>query len=482
MELARLLRTIKIYEPKADLDLVRLAYDFAAEAHRGQKRLSGEDYITHSLATAQTLAEMKLNAAIVIAGLLHDVPEDTSVTLEDIKKNFGSDIAGMVRGVTKLGKIKYRGLERYIENLRKMFLAMAEDVRVVFIKFADRLHNLETLAALPQQKRRRVAMESLEIYAAIANRLGMGDIKGRIEDLAFKYVHPEEYEWVTGLVRERYAQKERYLRRTGKIVERELQSSGITPVSVHGRTKHLYSLYRKLLRYDRDIARIYDLVALRIIVKSVADCYAALGIIHARWKPLKGRIKDYIAQPKPNGYQSLHTTIFCEGGEVVEIQIRTERMHEESEMGIAAHWAYDEGGKESAKPAQNLRWAQELLKIQKELGKSDDALESLQELKIDVFQNRIFAFTPKGDVIDLPEDSTPIDFAYAIHSDIGDSCVGARVNDQLVPLSTPLRSGDVVQIITDKNRRAPSQDWLTFVKTRGARGKIKTRIRRTRRG
>ncbi|MEK7516814.1 MAG: RelA/SpoT family protein [Patescibacteria group bacterium] len=482
MEITRLLRTIKTHHPQADLDLVRLAYDFAEEAHRGQKRLSGEDYVTHSLATAQTLAEMKFSAAIVIAGLLHDVPEDTSVTLEDIKKNFGSDIAGMIQGVTKLGKIKYRGLERYIENLRKMFLAMAEDVRVVFIKFADRLHNLETLDALPPQKRLRVALESLEIYAAIANRLGMGDIKGRIEDLSFKYVYPEEYAWVTGLVRERYVEKERYLRRTGKIVERELSAAGITPISVYGRTKHLYSLYKKLLRYDRDIARIYDLVALRIIVKNVADCYAALGIIHARWKPLKGRIKDYIAQPKPNGYQSLHTTIFCEGGEVVEIQIRTERMHEESEMGVAAHWTYDEGGKGSAQPPQNLRWAQELLKIQKELGKSDDALESLQELKIDVFQNRIFAFTPKGDVIDLPEDSTPVDFAYAIHSDIGDSCVGSRVNDQLVPLSTPLRSGDVVQIITDKNRRAPSQDWLAFVKTQGARSKIKARVRKARRG
>jgi len=391
MEPARLLRTIKTYHPKADLDLVRLAYDFAAEAHQGQKRLSGEDYIVHSLATAQTLAEMKLNAAIVIAGLLHDVPEDTLVTLEDIKKNFGPDIAGMVQGVTKLGKIKYRGLERYIENLRKMFLAMAQDVRVVFIKFADRLHNLETLTALPEEKRRRVALESLEIYAPIANRLGMGDIKGRIEDLAFKYVYPEEYQWVAGLVRERYAQKERYLKKTGKIVERELTTSGITSVSVHGRTKHFYSLYRKLLRYDRDISRVYDLVALRIIVKNVADCYAALGIIHARWKPLKGRIKDYIAQPKPNGYQSLHTTIFCEGGEVVEIQIRTERMHEEAEMGIAAHWAYDEGEKKTSRQPQNLRWAQELLKIQKELGKSDNALESLQELKIDVFK---IAFSP----------------------------------------------------------------------------------------
>lgn len=477
MALQKLLDTVKRYHPHADLDMIRLAYDFAEEAHLGQKRMSGEDYITHSLATAQILADMKLNAPIVIAGILHDVPEDTVRTIEDIRENFGADIAGMVKAITKLGKIKYRGIERYVENLRKMFIAMASDVRVVFIKFADRLHNLRTLGAIPIEKQKRIALESLEIYAPIANRLGMGRIKGQLEDEAFKYIFPKEYEWLLGIVKNKYKIKENYIERVGKIIETELKKMGIEPISIHGRTKFLYSLYKKLIQKERDIERIYDLVALRVVVKNVADCYAALGVVHQLWKPLKGRIKDYIAQPKPNGYQSLHTTVFCENGEIVEIQIRTEKMHEESEFGIAAHWHYDEKGKMSQVDRKHLKWISELSKIQKEIDDKQKFLESLESLKIDVFQSRIFVFTPHGDVIDLPEDSTPVDFAYNLHSEIGNRCNGTKINDQIATLDHKLQSGDICEIIIDKNRKSPNPDWLKFIKTKTARDKIKAQLK-----
>lgn len=478
MPLNKLLNTVKQYHPQADLDLIRLAYDYAEKAHKGQKRESGAPYFEHPVATAQILAEMKLDASIIVAGLLHDIPEETNLTAEDIKENFGADIAGMVQRITKLGKIKYRGIERYVENLRKMFMAMAYDVRVVFIKFADRLHNLETLDALPPEKQKRIALESMEIYAPIANRLGMGKIKGELEDEAFKYVYSKEYEWVMGLVKEKYHAKEAYLSKIGEIIKNDLQKSNIIPLSVHGRTKHLWSLYQKLLKKDNDIEHIYDLVALRVVVKSVSDCYAALGIVHQRWKPLKGRIKDYIAQPKPNGYQSIHTTIFCENGEIIEIQIRTEKMHDEAEFGIAAHWHYDEKGKLSIKDKRQLWWVKELSKIQKEISDKQAFLDTLEALKIDVFQNRIFVFTPQGDVIDLPENSTPVDFAYTVHSEIGCKCTGAKINNHMASLDSRLQSGDVCEIITEKNRKSPNPDWIKFVKTRGAREKIKAQIKK----
>ncbi|MBP7134013.1 bifunctional (p)ppGpp synthetase/guanosine-3',5'-bis(diphosphate) 3'-pyrophosphohydrolase [Patescibacteria group bacterium] len=318
-----LCKRVKLYDPTADEAMIRRAYAFAEEAHRGQKRASGEPYIVHPLATALQLAEMNLAAPIVIAGLLHDVPEDTTRTLDDIELEFGEDIRSMVSGITKLGKIKYRGMERYIENLCKMFLAMAADVRVVFIKFADRLHNLQTLEAIPPKKQQRIALESLEIYAPIANRLGMGEMKGKLEDAAFKYIQPKEYAWVSELAQTTRRNKEEYIERVITQAKKELEEANVKYVEVHGRAKHLFSLYRKLLKNDRSIARVYDIIALRIIVDSIADCYAALGVIHGRWAPLKGRIKDYIAQPKPNGYRSLHTTVFCEDGEIVEFQIRT---------------------------------------------------------------------------------------------------------------------------------------------------------------
>ncbi|MDO8617504.1 MAG: RelA/SpoT family protein [Candidatus Uhrbacteria bacterium] len=464
------------YDPGADVVQLKKAYQFADAAHAGQKRATGEPYVIHPLATAFTLAEMRLPVSILMAGLMHDVPEDTTRTIEEIETAFGQDVASMVAGITKLGKIKYRGMERYIENLRKMFLAMAADVRVVFIKFADRLHNLETLDAIPPKKQYRIALESLEIFAPIANRLGMGEMKGRLEDAAFKFVYPKEYEWTMNLAKTTRDEKDAYVQKLMKLTEDCLQEAGLKQVAVHGRAKHLYSLYRKLIKNERNITRIYDLIALRVIVSDVADCYAALGIIHSRWTPLKGRIKDYIAQPKPNGYRSLHTTVFCEDGEIVEFQIRTAEMHAEDEFGIAAHWAYDEHGKirfHSKKGAQPPQWVHDLVNIQQELADKKQFLESLEDLKIDVFHDRIFIFTPKGDVIDLPEDSTCVDLAYAIHTEIGNSCIGAKVNEEVAPLERVLKNGDMVEILVDKSRKGPNPDWIKFVKTRHARIKVR---------
>lgn len=471
----RLCEAVLSYDPGADTDLVRRAYQFADEAHAAQKRATGEGYIIHPLATAYTLAEMRLPISIIAAGLLHDVPEDTSRTMEEIQAAFGEDIANMVGGITKLGKIKYRGMERYIENLRKMFLAMAADVRVVFIKFADRLHNLSTLEAIPPKKQYRIALESLEIYAPIANRLGMGEIKGRLEDGAFQYVFPKEYAWVKELAKTTREGKQEYLDRVIQLAEQHLREAGLKSLEVHGRAKHLYSLYRKLLKNERSIARIYDIIAIRVIVDSIADCYAALGVIHGKWTPLKGRIKDYIAQPKPNGYRSLHTTVFCEDGEIVEFQIRTEEMHTESEFGIAAHWSYDEGKKKyvTSRPAALPHWVKELADIQQELEDKKIFMQSLEDLKIDVFRDRIFVFTPKGDVIDLPEESTCIDFAYAIHTEIGNTCTGAKINEEVAPLDRVLKNGDIVDILVDKSRKGPNPDWMKFVKTHQAKSKIR---------
>lgn len=469
----RLVNNLKKYNQEADLEMVKKAYFFAADAHKVQKRASGEPYIFHPVATANTLAEMRLPIPIIVAGLLHDVPEDTARTLEDLEREFGPEVSKLVAGITKLGKIKYRGMERYIENLRKMFLAMAEDVRVVVIKFADRLHNLETLEAIPPKKQYRVALESLEIYAPIANRLGMGDIKGRMEDAAFKYVYPKEYEWTRKLAEVSGEQRQAYLEKVMTLARQDLTEAGLASVEVHGRAKHLYSTYRKLLKHDRNIGSIYDLIAVRIIVPTVGDCYAALGIIHGRWTPLKGRIKDYMAQPKPNGYRSLHTTVFCEEGEIVEFQIRTLEMHRAAEYGIAAHWAYTEKGKKSEPINSNIDWVEQLAQIQREISDKQTYLHSLEELKIDVFKDRVFMFTPQGDVIDLPEDSTPIDFAYAIHTDIGNTCTSAKVNDEVVSLNRTLKNGDIVEIIIDKNRKGPNPDWLKFVKTHHAKSKIR---------
>ncbi|MDO8626253.1 MAG: RelA/SpoT family protein [Candidatus Magasanikbacteria bacterium] len=467
-----LVEKVKKYSTHKDLDLIWLAYETAKAAHAEQKRVSGAPYIIHPLAAAYILAGMRLDVQLVAAALLHDVPEDTNVTIEEIEKDFGKDIAGMVSGITKLGKLKYRGMERYMENLRKMFVAMAEDVRVMIIKFADRVHNLTTLSALPEDKRYRIALESLEIYAPIANRLGMGEFRGLLEDLSFPYVFPKEYQKVKEIQDRMFTEGETLIEKILTMLRKELKESQVKLIDLHGRRKQLYSFYQKLLRKGWDSDKVYDVIALRVILKDVSDCYATLGIIHKLWRPLKGRIKDYIAQPKPNGYQSLHTTVFYDEGKIVEFQIRTQEMHNDAEFGVAAHWHYDEFG--IKQPAKNIRWAEDLAAIQKEVLNN---VGDLEQLKIDFFKNRIFVFTPKGDVIDLPEDATPVDFAYHIHTEIGNRCSGVKINDSLASLSTPLKSGDVIEIIIDKNRKTPSQDWIKFVKTHLARNHIKNALK-----
>lgn len=462
-----IINTLKQTRPDTDFDLIRLAYDFANQAHEGQMRESGEPYINHPLATAQKLADLGLDTNIIVAGILHDVPEDTEKTLEDVEKNFGKDVATMVEGITKLSKIKYRGVERYMENLRKMFVAMAKDVRVIIIKFADRIHNLQTLYAKPPVKQKRIAQEALEIYAPIARRLSIGALVNELEDNAFKYALPSEYNWTQNLVKDKTSKKEKTIEKAKKIIIRELKKHNVNYLDIHGRSKHLYSLYLKLLRFDRDIEKIHDLMALRIIVNDISDCYAALGTIHQLWKPLPGKIKDYIAQPKPNGYQSLHTTVFCVNGDITEFQIRTKEMHQEAEFGIASHWHYKEKGK-----LPKIKWIKELAAWQKELEANQNYLDNL---KLDVFQNRLFIFTPRGDVIDLPEGSTPVDFAYHIHTEIGDRCSAAKINDKIAPLDTVLKNGDVVEILVDKNRKGPNEEWLKFVKTRTAKTNIRAK-------
>lgn len=478
-----LIRVIIEHHPETNTALIREAFDYAKAAHEGQKRFSGEPYFNHVFATALRLATWRMPQNIVIAGILHDVQEDTGKTPEEIEKLFGGEVASMVIRVTKLGKVQYRGMERYAENLRKMFLAIAEDVRAIFIKFADRLNNLEDLYNITDTaKRRRIALETLEIYAAIANRLGMGMIRKQLEDQSFKYIDPEEYAWVMGLVEERYTTLEPYLEKIKNVIADDLRHANIKVLDMPARTKGLYSLYKKLLQHDRDIKQIYDIVACRVIVTSVADCYSVLGVIHNRWKPLKGRIKDYIAQPKPNGYQSLHTTVFCDNGQIVEFQIRTPEMHEQSQYGLAAHWFYKEKGFVSPLEKKYVAWLKELGKIQKAMADQSKFLETLESLKIDAFQNRIFIFTPKGDVIDLPEGATAVDFAYAIHTDMGNTCTAAKVNDHITPLDASLLSGDVVEIIVDKKRKSPSSAWLKSVKTMHARSEIRNQIKKTRFG
>lgn len=458
------------------IELIKRAYGAAEKAHQGQKRSSGEPYFTHCLETANTLVDMRLDAATVSAGLLHDTAEDTDYSLEKINRDFGSEIFFMVNGVTKLGKIKYRGNEEKAENLRKMFLAMAEDIRVILIKLADRLHNMKTLQFVAPEKQQRIALETLEIYAPLAHRLGMGDIKGQLEDLAFKYLHPEEYEWVARNVAEKYQERNKYLEEIKPIVQKELMKENISPITIDARAKHYLSLYKKLLKYDMNFEKIYDLMAVRIVVSTIEECYGTLGIIHKLWRPVPGKIKDYIALPKPNGYQSLHTTVFCLDGKITEFQIRTAKMHEEAEKGIAAHWIYSEKGKpkEGAKTDGRFSWVNQLREWQNETSGSQEFLDSL---KIDFFKDRIFAMTPRGDAIDLPEGATPIDFAYHIHSDIGDHCAGAKIGGRMVPLSHQLQNGDVVEIIVQK-KQMPSRAWLEFAKTNIAKNRIRHSLKK----
>lgn len=460
------------------------AYKFAEAAHAKQKRRSGEPYFTHVLATAEILASWHLDESTIVAGLLHDTVEDTSIQPEDIEREFGNQVAFLVAGVTKLGKIKYRGadVEAKAENLRKMILAISEDLRVVFIKLADRLHNMRTLSALPPQKQKRIALETHEIYAPLAYRLGMQNLSGELQDLSFPYLYPEEYRWLRTQVAEAYEKRIKYLEKLKPVVEKALVEREINPKSIDFRAKRYSSLYKKLLRQNMALENIYDLVAMRLIVQTTEECYAALGIIHQLWPPLPGRIKDYIAMPKPNGYRSLHTTVIGPDQKIVEFQIRTAEMHDEAEHGIAAHWIYKTHGganlSEQKRVHEEARWVEQLRRWQeRHSGSTENPDEFLESLKVDFFKDRIFVITPRGEVLDLPVGSTPVDFAYQIHTEIGNTAVGAKVNDQLVPLGYELHSGDFVEILTQKNKK-PSEDWLTFVKTSNARDRIRFAMRK----
>lgn len=469
--------------------LIRSAYEFAEAAHRGQKRKSGEDYIQHPMHTALNLAKIGMGSKTISAGLLHDVPEDTQVTLKEVEQKFGKEIATLVDGVTKLGKIRLTGTKQeiYLENLRKMFLAMAADVRVVIIKLADRLHNMETLDGVDEHKRHRIALETMEIFAPLANRLGIGEIKARLEDLAFRYLDPENYNTTLKISKEQYEQRKKYVDKVVADLRRELLKEGIKVIDIHGRTKHSYSLFQKLKRHEMDINKIYDLAGIRIIVPEIANCYETLGIVHKKYHPLVGRIKDYISLPKPNGYQSIHTTIFGPEGKFLEVQIRTKKMHDEAEFGIAAHWIYTEKKRRLRdfffrSPAatkvseKDITWIKQLREWQNEFG--GDNKEFLEGLKIDFFKNHIFAFTPMGDIIDLPEESTPIDFAYKVHSEIGNRAMSAKANGKIVPLDYKIHNGDVVEILTSREHKNPSRDWLRFVRTSEAKSHIRKFMKR----
>ena len=478
----KLLQEVKNNNPDADLALIKKAYNYAFNAHKNQRRKSGEHYIIHPLSTAYYLAKLKLDSTTIAAGLLHDILEDTLISKKELEKEFGKTISFLVEGVSKLDIIKYRGSEIEAENLRKLFLAMAQDIRVILIRLCDRLHNLKTLNFLPVEKQKRIALESLEIYAPLAHRLGIGRMKGAIEDLCFPYVYPEEYEKLMPQVKERYHLRKKYLKKVKPIIEKELKKERIVPIEIQFRAKHYYSLFQKLQRYGNDLNRIYDLIALRIIVKDIETCYRTLGVIHKLWSPLPGRIKDYIALPKPNGYRSLHTTVFCVNGKITEFQIRTPEMEEETKHGIAAHWYYSEkkGFKAYLKklinktPEKEMGWIKQLQKWQTATSPS----EFIESLKIDFFKDRIFVFTPRGKVIDLPQGACLVDFAYAIHTDIGNQCDSAKVNGEIKPLSFILKNGDIAEITINKKRK-PSRDWLAFVKTSLARNQIRKTLKIT---
>jgi len=477
----------KIKKNNNEPELVERVFQFAQKAHSGQKRQSGEDYIFHPLRVALTLTEINLDPKTVAAAILHDLHDDTPISLDEIEREFGKEIAFLVEGVSKLGRLRYpkEGLlikpikdlladraNLQAENLRKMFFAMAEDLRVILIKLADRLDNMRTLNYLPKDKQKRISLETLEIFAPLADRLGMGEMKKRLEDLAFPYIYPQEYNWLMSQVKEKYENREKYLKRIEPKVKEILERESIIPLDIHSRAKGYWSLYQKLLRNEMDFERIHDLVALRIIVKNLESCYKALGALHKNFKPLLGKIQDFIALPKPNGYQSIHTTCFCLEGKLVEFQIRTVEMHENAENGICAHWAYKEKV-DLKKRGKKFAWVEQLRDWQKEIFESKEFLEGL---KTDFFKNRIFVFTPRGDVIDLPGDATSIDFAYHVHTEVGNHCSGAKINGEMVPLLTILKNGDVVEIIVDKNK-SPSRDWLKFVKTSLARSHIKKEIK-----
>ncbi|HEV7521066.1 MAG TPA: bifunctional (p)ppGpp synthetase/guanosine-3',5'-bis(diphosphate) 3'-pyrophosphohydrolase, partial [Candidatus Angelobacter sp.] len=465
----QLLAKVAENRPTDDLEIIRKAYSFSLKHHQGQTRASGEPYLIHPLEVSLVLADMKLDSTAISAGLLHDAIEDTAVTHEDVRREFGDQVVHIVEGVTKIDKIDLASREeRQAENVRKMVLAMVDDIRVVLIKLADRLHNMRTLKHLPEERRQQVAKETLEIYAPLAHRLGMGKVRGELEDLSFRYVDPIGYDQVHTAVEQRRKAGEAFLSKLVKILQGKLTENGVD-AKVDSRIKRLYSIHQKLLRQRITVDQVYDLLAVRIITSSVKDCYTALGAIHQMWRPVPGRIKDFIAMPRPNLYQSLHTTVITEDGHQFEVQIRTEEMHKMAEEGIAAHWKYKDGSPVSAKDEQRLAWLRQVVEWQQDV---KDPNEFLSTLKVDLYPEEVYCFTPMGKVVILPRDASAIDFAYAIHTEVGHSCVGAKVNGRIVPLRNKLRNGDVVEIMTQPGHN-PSRDWMGFAKSTRARNKIR---------
>src|SRR3954468_14976946 len=469
---AALIHAIQRHDPEIDLAPVQAAIDFAIEAHGDQQHASGEPYVTHPIAAGQILADLDLDPIAIQAALLHDVPEDTEYDLPDIEERFGSEVAQLVDGVTKLSKFSTLSHEQQqAENIRKMFLAMADDIRVVLIKLADRLHNMRTLAALPPEKQQRIARQTLEIYAPLAERLGIWQVKWELEDLAFKVLEPARFRELAKLLDTRRKARESFIERAIDELKPRLEAAGIK-ADLQGRPKHIYSIWKKMQRKSAEFGEIYDVYAIRILVDDLRDCYAALGIVHALWRPIPGQFDDYIANPKNNLYQSLHTAVIALDGKPLEIQIRTHAMHQVSEVGIAAHWRYKEGSKSDREYDAKLAWLRQLMEWQRDVSDSD-ATEFVEGIKLDIFQDQVFVFTPKGDIKDLPAGATPLDFAYRIHTDVGHRTIGAKVNNRLVPLDYRLKNGDIVEIVTTKGEHGPSRDWLNIVRTSHAREKIR---------